>query len=143
MSKGATGGGGYFDMGPAWFWPGQPRIAKLAQRFELEVFDQYAKGDLLFEDQDGQVQRGRGFSSMEGSWRLKGGMQALIHALSENLPKERYRLGASITALENTGSTLTATLASGENAIAARPSLKRDAGGRHVDGRAGQGTCSI
>lgn len=115
-----THGGGYFDMGPAWFWPGQPRIAKLAQRFELEVFDQYAKGDLLFEDQDGQVQRGRGFSSMEGSWRLKGGMQALIHALSENMPKERYRLGASITALENTGSTLTATLASSESVVASR-----------------------
>ena len=113
-----THGGGYFDMGPAWFWPGQPRIASLARRFDLKVFDQYADGDLLFENQHGQVQRGRGFSSMEGSWRFKGGMQSLIRALSGHLPKERYRLGTHVTALENNGSQLTATFASGESTVA-------------------------
>ena len=40
-------GAGYFDMGPAWFWPGQPRIAALVGRFGLEKFDQFADGILV------------------------------------------------------------------------------------------------
>ena len=28
-------GGGAFDLGPAWFWPGQPRIAALIARLGL------------------------------------------------------------------------------------------------------------
>ncbi len=42
--------GGYFDMGPAWFWPGQPRIAALIARLNLQKFDQFADGVLTFED---------------------------------------------------------------------------------------------
>jgi len=49
--------GGYFDMGPAWFWPEQPRIAALIERLALQKFDQYADGVALFEDEFGQVQR--------------------------------------------------------------------------------------
>lgn len=37
---------GYFDMGPAWFWPGQPRIAALIARLKLQKFDQFADGVL-------------------------------------------------------------------------------------------------
>ncbi len=28
-----------FDLGPAWFWPGQPRVAALAQRMGLKPFE--------------------------------------------------------------------------------------------------------
>ena len=53
-------GAGYFDMKPAWFWQGQPRIAALIDRLGLETFDQFSTGNLGFEDEIGQVQRGRG-----------------------------------------------------------------------------------
>ena len=78
-------GAGYFDMGPAWFWPGQPRIAALIDRLGLEKFDQFADGILTFEDERGQVQRGRGFSSMQGSWRVKGGLGALPPRLAAEI----------------------------------------------------------
>ena len=84
-----TLGGGAFDMGPAWFWPGQPRMADLAQRFEIPVFEQFSTGDLVFQDQTGAVQRGRGFASMVGSFRLSGGMGRLIDALSNTLDPSR------------------------------------------------------
>ena len=29
--------GGRFDLGPAWFWPGQPRMAALSRRFNIPV----------------------------------------------------------------------------------------------------------
>ena len=92
-------GAGYFDMGPAWFWPGQPRMAALIDRLDLEKFDQFSTGDLAYENEHGQVQRGRGISSMEGSWRLKGGFGTLINALANRIPEHRKRLNAAVTHL--------------------------------------------
>lgn len=77
--------GGKFDLGPAWFWPGQPRMAALAQRFQIPVFEQYSTGDQMYQDQSGAVQRARGYASMQGSYRLAGGMGALIDALAGSL----------------------------------------------------------
>lgn len=111
-------GGSYFDLGPAWFWPGQPRIAGLIERLGLEKFDQFADGILTYEDERGQVQRGRGFASMQGSWRLKGGLGALTDTLADRLPDDRKRLKAAVTALEKTENGVTATLSSGESITA-------------------------
>lgn len=47
-----------FDLGPSWFWPGQPRIAGLLKRFDLKRFDQAYEGDLIYQDETGQVHRG-------------------------------------------------------------------------------------
>ena len=85
-------GDGSFDMGPAWFWSGQPKIAALIQRFSLKTFEQYATGDLILEDERGQVQRGAGLSSMAGSWRVSGGLSALIDALVEQIPQSKRAL---------------------------------------------------
>lgn len=77
--------GGKFDLGPAWFWPGQPRMAALARRFRIPVFEQFATGDQMYQDQSGAVQRARGYASMLGSYRLAGGMGAMIDALAGSL----------------------------------------------------------
>lgn len=102
-----------FDMGPAWFWPGQPRIAALIQRLGCQKFDQYAQGDLVFEDTTGVAQRGRGFASMQGSWRLHGGLAAMTDALVRGLPKHRVQLNAAVKSLARSASGLTATLTNG------------------------------
>ena len=111
-------GAGYFDMGPAWFWPGQPRIAALIDRLGLGKFDQFSEGILTFEDEQGQVQRGRGFASMEGSWRLKGGLGALTQTLADRLAETRKRLNAPVTALTKTDEGITATLGNGDTMTA-------------------------
>lgn len=105
---------GYFDMGPAWFWPGQPRIDALISQLGLTRFDQHTDGILTFEDEQGRVQRGRGFASMQGSWRLKGGFDALIQALADQLPATRKTLNAQVTGLTKTGTGVQATLANGD-----------------------------
>ena len=104
----------HFDLGPAWFWPGQPRIAALINRLGLEKFDQYSHGVATFEDARGKVQRGQGFASMEGSWRLKGGLDALIQALAARLPAAQLRLNAQVTDLRKTESAILATLENGD-----------------------------
>lgn len=70
------------DLGPAWFWPGQPRVAALAARFGIGVFEQASEGDGLFEQADGRIQRGTGLAGMQGSLRLKGGLGRLPDALA-------------------------------------------------------------
>ncbi|WP_299153731.1 NAD(P)/FAD-dependent oxidoreductase [uncultured Tateyamaria sp.] len=111
--KTETLGTGYFDMGPAWFWPGQPRIAALIDRLKLEKFDQFSDGILSFEDEQQNVQRGRGFASMEGSWRLKGGLAHLTQTLADRLPDAHKRLNAAVTSLSRTSGEITATFADG------------------------------
>ena len=81
--------GANYDLGPAWFWPGQTRMAALISELGLTHFEQYATGDQLFETENGQVIRDRGFASMQGSWRIDGGMGKLIDGLAKALPQER------------------------------------------------------
>ena len=112
--------GGYFDMGPAWFWPGQPRIAAMIDRLGLAKFNQFADGILTFEDEQGQVQRGRGFSSMAGSWRLNGGLSALTEALADTIPNVRKQLNTPVTSLRNTTDGVVAIGKNGETMSADR-----------------------
>ncbi len=90
---------GNFDMGPAWFWRGQPRIEAIVNTFGLKTFEQYANGDLMYQDAHGNVQRGRGFNSMAGSLRLEGGMGSLISAFVDLLPGEKLLLKNRLTKL--------------------------------------------
>lgn len=114
---------GYFDMGPAWFWSGQPRIAALIQRLGLEPFAQYAEGNLTFENAQGQVQHGRGMSPMQGSLRLEGGLAALTNALAGLVPDSRKRLNSKVETLTKGAGNITAGLSNGESLTATRAVL--------------------
>ncbi len=105
--------GAQFDLGPAWFWPERPRMDALVKRLGLERFEQHSTGDLVFENQNGQVQKGQGFASMQGSWRLEGGFGALIDTLAYGLPANRVHRDAVVTQLAQTADTITATCAHG------------------------------
>lgn len=93
--------GGRFDLGPAWFWPGQPRLAALCQRLGLRVFEQFSQGDAMFQARDGSVQRHQGFGAMQGSLRVAGGMGAVIAGLANDLPRQHILTGQAITALRH------------------------------------------
>lgn len=119
-------GDGYFDLGPSWFWPGQPRVAALISRFGLRKFNQHAAGALLYEDESGRVQSGYGFSSMEGSWRLENGISSLANALADQIPAKRRHADAPVTRIEFANGTCRATLTNGlvieaENVVLAMP----------------------
>jgi monoamine oxidase len=106
--------GGAFDMGPAWFWPGQPRLAERIRRLGLRSFEQYATGNAVFEDEHGRTQRGRGIASMAGSYRITGGMVALIDAMAKQVPDARILLRQTITGLTLGNQSVTATTAAGQ-----------------------------
>lgn len=109
---------GYFDLGPAWFWSGQPRILGLIDRFNLLKFKQYSDGHLMQENEMGQVQRGRGHSMMEGSWRLEGGFGKLTNILANQIPDKCKRLNSVVMKLERTAQGCIVTLKCGEHIYA-------------------------
>lgn len=92
-----------YDLGPSWFWPGQPRIQALISHYGLRHFDQAYKGDLIYQDENGEVHRGQGFASMQGSWRIKGGLGKLIEIIVSELPAERLHLNSPAEKLVDYG----------------------------------------
>ena len=93
-----------FDLGPAWFWPGQQHMAELVQQLGLEgsVFEQYAEGLELIETADGTLQAGHFGASMAGSYRLRGGIGEIVQALAARIPERRIQSAAPVTGLELT-----------------------------------------
>lgn len=88
-----------FDLGPAWFWPGQTRIERLILELGLTVFEQYATGTLIYEDERGRVHRGQGHASMQGSLRMRGGLSALIETMARSIPAGCIRLGHRVISI--------------------------------------------
>ena len=91
--------GAAFDLGPAWFWPVQPRMAALVDRLRLDVFEQFSEGVIVAEDQLGRVHRNIGFASMQGSYRIDGGLGRLTSSLAESLPQDRVNLNVKVKSL--------------------------------------------
>jgi monoamine oxidase len=102
--------GGAFDLGPAWFWPGQPRMAALARRFAIPVFEQFSTGDLMYQDKSGAVQRGRGYASMQGSYRLAGGMSSVTDAIAGGLDPKRVMTQTRLEKIKRVPGAITAFL---------------------------------
>ena len=89
-----------YDLGPAWFWVGQRRIEALSRRLGIQIFRQFAKGNLVFEDETGAVRRDLDFSMTEGAFRLDGGMAALIEGLGSTLPPETLKLAHTVLSVD-------------------------------------------
>ncbi len=112
------------DMGPSWFWPGQPFIEQLINDTGLTeaVFQQYHSGHSVIEYASGQLEIGQGSASMAGSYRLNGGLNRLIHTLSKQLTREQLITDAKVTKLTrtDTGITTTATIGRSEHSVQAK-----------------------
>ena len=78
-------------------------MVRLVNRLGLEQFEQYARGEIAIEDQNGKVNRALGFPSMQGSYRVTGGFGGLIDALAVKLPQQRLRTEARVHSLTKVG----------------------------------------
>lgn len=111
-----------FDLGPAWFWPGQPRIAELLKRLNLVSFEQYSKGAAVFQDRSGAVQHNQGFASMQGSYRVAGGLGAVTAGLVDGLSSDRLHLSSRAIEASRRDGIISVVIASpnGQRVITAR-----------------------
>ncbi len=90
-----------FDLGPAWFWPGQTRMLDLINELGLqsEVFTENPIGATIFEDANGEVQRLGNGGAMAGSYRLRGGIGQIIARLEDILPERLITTDRRVTHL--------------------------------------------
>lgn len=91
-------GGGQFDLGPSWVWPGQIHVAALLAQFGLATYEQYCQGDWLYQPAEGVLQRDASRNPMQGARRIQGGTSALVDALAGELPDGVARCDAAVTA---------------------------------------------
>ena len=99
-----------YDLGPAWFWSGQPRLMRLADELGISVFSQYSDGNLVFQDADGTVRRDLQYSTMAGSLRVAGGVGCLVEGLAQRIPAGKVHSAEKVTRLSLSGVSIRATI---------------------------------
>ena len=87
------------DLGPSWFWPGQPLVANLLTHFEIPSFEQFSTGAMLYQQADGQVFRLADRSPMAGARRMAGGIGRLIEALAQQIDPTKRLLNHEVCGL--------------------------------------------
>lgn len=75
-------GVGPLDLGPAWVWPGQMRVAGLVDRLGLDLDGQHAVGRTVFEDAAGGVRRDLIIALNPEALRVRGGLGAMVDRLA-------------------------------------------------------------
>jgi len=89
-----------FDLGPTWIFPHQPKIQTLVKSLNLPMFEQYTKGDVLYQaDSIGKPQQIAGAGEMQ-LFRLRHGMYTLINALHKQLDPNSVLLNHRVTELK-------------------------------------------
>ena len=104
-----TLGNASFDLGPAWFWPGQPQIDRIVDAFALRTFPQQSDGIALYENESGRIQR-MNDAPMEGAYRIEGGMGAIISVLAAQIPATRIQLNSVATHFRRTSAGIKTSL---------------------------------
>mgnify|MGYP000035324383 FL=1 len=103
-----------FDLGPTWFWPHQSAVESLLAELNIEFFEQYSQGDYVYQAApNSPVSRASEQQSML-SYRIKGGMGAIISALKNELPDERILLNVPVTAINKLNNRWLIQLANGD-----------------------------
>lgn len=97
-----------FDLGPSWFWPGQNHIETLVNELNLvdSVFTQESRGESVYEDKLGNIQQGFYGISMQGAYRLQGGIGQIVSRLKQNISSDRVLSNAAVEAIEFDGNQL-------------------------------------
>ena len=100
------------DLGPSWFWPGQPLTASLLNHFGIPSYQQHGKGTTLFQQPNGQVEPYMDGSPMSGSLRVEGGIQRLANAIANEIEPDHRRTQHAATGLQLDQKGITASIQS-------------------------------
>jgi len=87
------------DLGPSWFWPGQPLVASLLNHFNIPSYQQFTDGEVLLQEADGSIERIAAPSPMTGSLRIQGGIKTLADAIVDKIEAPHRFLGHVVTGL--------------------------------------------
>ncbi|MEH6611327.1 MAG: FAD-dependent oxidoreductase [Halioglobus sp.] len=88
------------DLGPTWFWPHQIRMKHLLEELNLGWFEQYTAGEVLYQIRADQAPSRSAGSGAMRSYRVEGGMQKLITALSDSLKTSTIKTGYAVSQIQ-------------------------------------------
>ncbi len=91
--------GGAIDLGPSWFWPGEPLTQAAGEALEVATFAQHLVGDAMYEAPGTGVQRIAGNPIDVPASRFNAGAQDLAEQLADRLGRERVRMGEVVSAI--------------------------------------------
>ncbi|WDE08865.1 FAD-dependent oxidoreductase [Thalassomonas viridans] len=92
-----------FDLGPTWFWPHQSKMQSLLTELNIEWFEQYTAGDVLYQtDAQTAPHRTYGAGTMP-AYRVKGGMSKIIDKLLAKIPSAKLKAGHSVHKITRNG----------------------------------------
>lgn len=87
-----------YDLGPAWFWPGQQRIMGLLKRLNLTFYSQQDDGFGLHHTAAGLQRLPSGYIPM--SYRVEKGLAAVTSALTALIGEENIRFAHRVSKVE-------------------------------------------
>ncbi len=91
-----------YDMGPAWVWPQlQPRLHQLLTQLDLTVFNQYTRGDILYEKSPTDIERHSVQSSHQQSYRINNGSLSLIEHLQSAIQADCIHLNTDVKSIDS------------------------------------------
>lgn len=103
--------GGFADLGPTWFWPGESRIESLVDKLGLAVHEQWNAGDAVVMV-DGQPARARFQAPL--SFRFSEGAVALIDGLAGALNGAKVLLDCPVESVRRSGDGIVARTNAGD-----------------------------
>ena len=95
------------DLGPSWFWPGQPLVAGLLNHFNIPWYEQFVDGAVLLQKMDGRIERTTEASPMTGARRIQGGINRLTDAIVTEIDAPHRFSGYVVTGLSITRALIT------------------------------------
>jgi len=88
------------DMGPTWFWAHQKQIKQLLGQFNIEWFEQYTHGDMVYHLHPSEdPARTNSQAGTLPSYRVKGGLYKLVSVLTKHLDKTSLKAEHAATAV--------------------------------------------
>lgn len=95
------------DLGPSWFWPGQPLIANVLNHFKISSYEQFVDGEVLFQQPGGHTEKINAASPMTGARRIQGGMGQLTDVIANEIEATSRYVAHKVTGLSINDSIIT------------------------------------
>lgn len=95
------------DLGPSWFWPGQPLMASVLKHFNIPSYQQFVDGAVLFQKQDGGTEKIDAVSPMTGARRIQGGVSHLTDVIADEIEASSRYAAHEVTGLSVNNSVIT------------------------------------
>jgi monoamine oxidase len=90
------------DLGPTWVWPMyQPVVSEWLDRLELNVFEQFDKGNAILDYGSEQGVEARYLPGQERNMRVEGGTKAIINSLLAELNDKTVFYEAAVQSISS------------------------------------------